>query len=160
MQLQDLRSPKGSRKRKRIVGRGQGSGRGGTCGRGEKGQMSRSTGRATVRGYEGGQIRLIRRLPKMGFRSHRPILNQVVSLDHLNKLEDGTIVNAESLKAKGLIKSLNHPFKILGDGDIKKSLIIQEGAVSKTAQAKIVKAGGEIKLIDKNSGSQKKTKET
>ena len=73
----------------------------------------------------------------MGFRSRRPILNQVVNLDLLNKLEDGTIVNAETLKANGLIKSLNHPFKILGDGDIKKSLIIQEGAISKTAQEKI-----------------------
>lgn len=159
MQLQDLRSPKGSRTKKRILGRGERSGRGGTCGRGQKGQKSRSTGRATVRGSEGGQIRLIRRLPKMGFRSHRPILNQVVNLDLLNKLEDGTIVTAETLKANGLIKSLNHPFKILGDGDIKKSLIIQEGAISKTAQEKILKAGGEIKLIDKNSGTDTKTKE-
>ena len=88
MQLQDLKSPKGSRKRRKIVGRGKGSGHGKTSGRGENGQKSRSTGRTTVASSEGGQMPLIRRLPKVGFRSHRPILNQVVRLEKLEKFDN------------------------------------------------------------------------
>lgn len=144
MQLHELRSPKGSRKRRRIVGRGKGSGRGKTSGRGENGQKSRSTGRATVGSSEGGQMPLIRRLPKVGFRSKRPILNQVVRLEKLDQFENGTVINAEFLKAQGLIRSLNKPFKILGDGEIKKSLVIQAKSISKTAEDKIIKAGGKI----------------
>ncbi len=147
MQLHELKSPKGSRKRKRIVGRGKGSGRGKTSGRGENGQKSRSTGRTIVSSSEGGQMPLIRRLPKVGFRSHRPILNQVVRLEKLNQFEDGTVINMEFLKAQGLIKSLNKPFKILGDGEIKKSLVIQAKSISKTAEDKIVKAGGKIEAV-------------
>ncbi len=144
MQLQDLKSPKGSRKRKKIVGRGKGSGHGKTSGRGENGQKSRSTGRATVGSSEGGQMPLIRRLPKVGFRSHRPILNQIVPLERLNAYKDGTVINAAFLKEQGLIKSLNKPFKILGDGEIKKSLVIQSKSISKTAKEKVLKAGGKI----------------
>ncbi|MCK5260538.1 MAG: 50S ribosomal protein L15, partial [Candidatus Omnitrophica bacterium] len=147
MQLQDLKSPKGSRKRKKIVGRGRGSGLGKTSGRGENGQKSRSTGRATVGSSEGGQMPLIRRLPKVGFRSHRPILNQVVPLTRLNQFENGTVINAEFLKQQGLIKSLNKPFKILSDGEITKSLVIQAKSISKMAQDKIVKAGGKIEDV-------------
>lgn len=162
MQLHELKSPKGSRKRKRIVGRGKGSGRGKTSGRGENGQKSRSTGRTIVSSSEGGQMPLIRRLPKVGFRSHRPILNQVVRLEKLNQFEDGTVINMEFLKAQGLIKSLNKPFKILGDGEIKKSLVIQAKSISKTAEDKIVKAGGKIKAAptaSKMSESRPPTKE-
>jgi len=152
MQLQDLKSPKGSRKRRKIVGRGRGSGCGKTSGRGENGQKSRSTGRALVGPSEGGQMPLIRRLPKVGFRSHRPVLNQVVRLETLNRFEKGTVVNAELLKAQGLIKSLNKPFKILGDGDIKKSLVVQVKSISKAAQDKIIKAGGKIEdVVDKDN---------
>ena len=154
MQLQDLKSPKGSRKRKKIVGRGRGSGLGKTSGRGENGQKSRSTGRATVSSSEGGQMPLIRRLPKVGFRSHRPILNQVVPLTRLNQFENGTVINAEFLKQKGLIKSLNKPFKILGDGEITKSLVIQAKSISKTAQDKIIKAGGKIEAVVKEEKSE------
>ena len=147
MLLHELKSPKGSRKRKKIVGRGKGSGHGKTSGRGENGQKSRSTGRTIVGSSEGGQMPLIRRLPKVGFRSHRPILNQVVRLEKLNKFKDGTVVDGEFLKAQGLIKSLNKPFKILGDGEIKKSLVIQIKSVSKTAEDKILKAGGKIEGV-------------
>ncbi|MCK5180432.1 MAG: 50S ribosomal protein L15 [Candidatus Omnitrophica bacterium] len=160
MQLQDLKSPKGSRKRKKIVGRGRGSGHGKTSGRGENGQKSRSTGRALVGSSEGGQMPLIRRLPKVGFRSHRPILNQVVPLTRLNQFENGTVINAEFLKQQGLIKSLNKPFKILSDGEITKSLVIQAKSISKTAQDKVIKAGGKIEaVIEKTNieeGSSKK----
>ena len=147
MQLQDLKSPKGSRKRKKIVGRGKGSGHGKTSCRGENGQKSRSTGRTLVGSSEGGQMPLIRRLPKFGFRSRQPILNQVVRLGKLNRFENGTVISAEFLKARGLIKSLNKPFKILGDGDITKSLVIQAKSISKTAKNKIVKAGGKIEAV-------------
>ncbi|MCA9400608.1 MAG: 50S ribosomal protein L15 [Candidatus Omnitrophica bacterium] len=148
MHLHELRSPKGARKRKRIVGRGKGSGAGKTAGRGENGQRSRS-GRWVVGPHEGGQMRLIRRLPKMGFRSHRPILYQIVNLESLNKFEDNTEVNAETLKAKGLISSLQKPFKILGDGGIKKALKLKVQAISKPAQLKIEKAGGSVEIVKK-----------
>lgn len=154
MQLQDLRSPKGSRKRKRIVGRGRGSGRGKTSGRGENGQKSRSTGRTVVGSSEGGQMPLIRRLPKVGFRSKRPILNQIVPLARLDRFENGTVINAEFLKQQGLIKSLNKPFKILGDGEITKSLVIQAGSISKTAQDKVIKAGGKIEAAVEKTDTQ------
>lgn len=147
MQLQDLKSPKGSRKRKKIVGRGRGSGFGKTSGRGENGQKARSTGRVLVGSSEGGQMPLIRRLPKVGFRSKHPVLNQVVSLARLNKFENGTVINAEFLKQQGLIKSLHKPFKILGDGEIKKSLVIQADSISETARDKVIKAGGKIEAV-------------
>jgi large subunit ribosomal protein L15 len=147
MQLHELNSPKGSRKRKKIVGRGKGSGHGKTSGRGENGQKSRSTGRATVGSSEGGQMPLIRRLPKVGFRSKRPIFNQIVRLEQLNQFDNGTVVDAAFLKTQGLIKSLNKPFKILGDGEIKKSLVIQAKSISKSAEDKVVKAGGKIEAV-------------
>jgi large subunit ribosomal protein L15 len=158
MELHDLRSPKGSRKRKKIVGRGKGSGSGKTSGRGENGQRSRSTGRrGPVGSSEGGQMPLIRRLPKVGFRSKRPILNQIVHLKRLNIFKDGTVINAEFLKAQGLIKSLNKPFKILGDGEIKKSLVIQAKSISKSAEEKVLKAGGKIeKIVEQIDVDQKK----
>ncbi len=143
MYLHELKSPKGSRKRKRIVGRGQGSGAGKTAGRGENGQNSRP-GSGIGKQSEGGQMPLIRRLPKVGFRSHRPILNQIVHIADLAKFEKGEVVNAESLKAKGLIASLNKPFKILADGEISIALTVQAESISKAAREKIEKVGGTI----------------
>ena len=94
---------------------------------------------------------LIRRLPKVGFRSKRPILYQVVNLESLTRFKEGTVINADFLKSHGLIKSLARPFKILGDGEISKSLIVQANSFSKTAQEKIEKAGGKIETIAKSS---------
>lgn len=156
MQLHELKSPKGSRKKKRIVGRGKGSGRGKTSGRGENGARSR-TGRWNLASSEGGQMPLIRRLPKVGFRSKRPILNQVVTLDGLNKFDKDAVVNIESLKVLGLINSIHKPVKILGNGEIKKSLIIEIKSVSKSAKEKIEKAGGKIEVVEKDSNKLKKT---
>ncbi|OGX34964.1 MAG: 50S ribosomal protein L15 [Omnitrophica WOR_2 bacterium RIFCSPHIGHO2_02_FULL_52_10] len=144
MQLHDLKSPPGSRKRRKIVGRGSGSGHGKTCGRGEKGQNSRSTGRTLVDGLEGGQMPLIRRLPKVGFRSKRPVLNQVVDLGRLNRFKEGTVIDADFLKTHGLIKSLNKPFKIMGDGEIKRALVFHTERMSVSAREKVLKAGGKI----------------
>ena len=143
--LNQLRPPLGSKKRRKLLGRGPGSGHGKTSCRGQKGQMSRSS-RWTVKGSEGGQMPLIKRLPKVGFRSHRPTLYQVVSIESLNKFANGAIITAQSLKEQGLINSLLRPFKILGDGELKKSVVVQEGAFSKSAEEKIKKAGGKIEI--------------
>ncbi|MGE0269047.1 MAG: 50S ribosomal protein L15 [Candidatus Omnitrophota bacterium] len=148
MQLHELVSPKGSRKRRKIVGRGKGSGLGKTSGRGQKGQTSRS-GDWSPKAHEGGQMRLIRRLPKVGFNSHRPILNQIVKVESLNRFKKDTIVTAELLKSEGLIKSLNKPFKILGDGELKNALIVQAESVSESAKEKIIKAGGKVEIAAK-----------
>ena len=143
--LNQLRPPLGSKKRRKLLGRGPGSGHGKTSCRGQKGQMSRSS-RWTVKGSEGGQMPLIKRLPKVGFRSHRPTLYQVVSIESLNKFANGAVITAQSLKEQGLINSLLRPFKILGDGELKKSVVVQEGAFSKSAEEKIKKAGGKIEI--------------
>ncbi len=144
MHLHELKSPVGSRKRKKLLGRGAGSGHGRTSGRGQKGQTSRSSGRKLIGTSEGGQMPLAKRLPKVGFRSKRPILNQVVDLKQLNQLENGTVINVALLKSKGLIESIHKPFKILGDGELKRSLVIESGSASQTAQEKILKAGGKV----------------
>ena len=144
MHLHELQSPVGSRKRKKLLGRGAGSGHGRTSGRGQKGQNSRSSGRKLVGTSEGGQMPLAKRLPKVGFRSKRPILNQVVDLKQLNQLENGAVINTAFLKSQGLIESIHKPFKILGDGELKKSVVIEEGSVSQTAREKILKAGGKV----------------
>ena len=102
---------------------------------------------------------LIRRLPKVGFNSKNPTLYQVVNVEELNKFKDGTVITAEVLKAQGLIKSLNQPFKILGDGDIKRSLTVHAMCgVSQTAKEKIEKAGGKIEIVEKmdNQGNLQK----
>ena len=153
MQLHELKAPRGARKRKKIVGRGRGSGFGKTAGRGENGQGSREG--SGIKGMlEGGQMRLIRRLPKVGFRSHRPVFNQIVNVESLNKFTKDSVVSAETLKEKGLIKSLNKPFKILGTGELKKVLIIQAESVSKSAQEKIKKAGGKIEPVARKASEE------
>ena len=149
MFLHELKPTEGSKKRRKIVGRGRGSGHGKTSCRGQKGQGARS-GRGILNILEGGQIPLARRLPKVGFNSKSPILNQVVNVNDLNRFEKSAVVNAESLKAKGLIQSLNKPFKILGCGEIKKSLTVQVQSISKAAQEKVVKAGGKVEIVEKN----------
>lgn len=164
MQLHDLKSPKNSRKRKKIVGRGRGSGWGQTAGRGENGQKSRP-GRNTVMSSEGGQMPLIRRLPKVGFTSHRPVLNQIVTLDALNKLEANAVVDKKVLKEAGLINSINKPFKILNKGEITKALTLKIKSISKAAKEKVEKAGGKVEFLPKKTPfiknknkEQKKTK--
>ena len=154
MFLHEIRSPQGSRKRRKIVGRGPGSGHGKTSCRGHKGQNARS-GRGIIRTLGDGGTPLIRRLPKVGFHSKRPIFNQVINIADLNRFEKGTVVTAQLLKAKGLIKSLYKPFKILGDGEIKKALTIQTISISKSAQEKIIKAGGKVEIVEKKIQEEK-----
>jgi len=148
--LHEIGKPKGARKKKRIVGRGQGSGRGKTAGRGENGQKSRS-GRSIIHGLEGGQMPLIRRLPKVGFRVRHRTVYQLVTLTMLSKIKEGTEVNPEFLKNKGLVKSNRKPVKVLGNGEISKPLTIKVHAFSKSAEEKIVKAGGKIQKFNTES---------
>lgn len=143
MFLHQLQSPIGSRKKRKIVGRGPGSGHGKTSGRGVKGQRARFSA-ATLPGSEGGQSPLIRRIPKFGFRSKNPTVYQVVNIQDLNKFDEGGIINKETLKKQGLIKSLNKPVKILGQGEITKRLVVQLAHISKTAREKLIKAGTKI----------------
>lgn len=146
MQLHQIRSPFGSRKRKKIVGRGRGSGHGKRSGKGQKGQNARA-GRAVMAAYEGGQMRLLRRLPKVGFNSRWPQEYQIVNVESLNRFKDGTTVNLESLKTQKLIKTLRRPVKILSDGSITKKLTVIAHRFSKTAQEAITKAGGKVQVI-------------
>ena len=148
MYIHQLKSPEGSRKRRKIVGRGQGSGHGKTSCRGQKGQRARS-GRGTIIRSEGGQMPLILRLPKVGFRSKRPILYQIVELARLTRFKEGTVIDAAFLKSHGLIKSLRKPYKILGEGDLKKPFTIRANSFSKSAEEKIVNAGGKIETLTK-----------
>lgn len=147
MQLHELKSPEGSRKRKRIVGRGDASGSGKTSGRGNNGQNCRS-GRGVLGSSEGGQMALIRRLPKVGFHSHRPVFYQVVKVSDLSRFNQGTVVDARVLRDAGLIKNIRRPFKILGDGELKVSLTVKATAFSKSAEEKIKQAGGKTEMFD------------
>src|SRR5437867_2617292 len=141
----DLRTlapaPGATRKRKRI-GRGPGSGHGKTAGRGHKGRGSRSGGN-TPPGYEGGQMPLQRRLPKHGF--HNPFRQEfsIVNLGQLDaRFESGAVVDPESLRAKGLIRSLARPIKILADGKLSKALSVKAHKFSAAAVERLKAAGG------------------
>ncbi|MCK5764254.1 MAG: 50S ribosomal protein L15 [Clostridiales bacterium] len=147
MRLHDLKPAEGSRKNKKRVGRGTGSGLGTTAGRGMNGQNSRSGGGVRP-GFEGGQMPLFRRLPKRGFtnarfKKHWTILN----VTDLNVFEDKTEVTPEILMEKGLIKSLKFGVKILGDGELNKSLNIKANKFTQSAIKKIEAAGGKVEVI-------------
>jgi large subunit ribosomal protein L15 len=140
----NLHAPKGANKKKRIVGRGQGSGRGTTAGKGNKGQKSRSGGKTYV-GFEGGQMPLYRRLAHRGF-SNYPFKKefQIINLDEIEKrYENGETVNNATLKEKGLIKR-KKPVKILGNGKFTKKLGFEIESISGSAKEKIEKAGGTV----------------
>jgi large subunit ribosomal protein L15 len=143
----DLHAPEGANKRKRIIGRGQGSGRGTTAGKGNKGQQSRSGGKTYV-GFEGGQMPLYRRLAHRGF-SNYPFKKtyQPVNLGEIDKhFEEGETVDAVSLAVKGLAKG-RKPVKVLGDGDFKKKLTFKVEAISAGAKEKVEKASGSVEIV-------------
>ncbi|MCL2127038.1 MAG: 50S ribosomal protein L15 [Treponema sp.] len=140
----DLHAPAGANRRKRIVGRGQGSGRGTTAGKGNKGQKARSGGKTYI-GFEGGQMPLYRRLAHRGFSNH-PFKKewQIVNLGDIEKrYGESETVDPVSLFRKRLVKK-NVPVKILAVGDITKKLKFAVAAVSAAAKEKIEKAGGEV----------------
>ena len=143
--LYNLKVPKGAYKRKKILGRGPSSGHGKTSTRGSKGQTSRS-GRDFYPGFEGGQMPLIRKIPKRGFVSRFKKGYQIINLNNLNKIKEST-VTLNLLQEKGLIKDKNRLVKILSDGEIKNPITIQAHAVSKKALEKIQNAGGKVEVI-------------
>ena len=147
MQIHDLTPAAGSTHRRKRVGRGNGSGHGTTAGRGQNGQLSRSGG-GKGSGFEGGQTPLAMRLPKLpGFRNINRVEYTAVNVARLDeKFNDGDTVNAESLAAAGIIKNVNVPVKVLGDGEISKKLTVAVEKISKSAQAKIEAAGGKVEF--------------
>ena len=146
--LSNLKYAEGSKKNKKRVGRGPGSGHGKTAARGMNGQLSRS-GAKKKAWFEGGQMPLQRRVPKFGFTNIFRVEYQVVNVQDLQKLADAKekVVNPESLRKFGLVKKKNQPVKILGTGELKAKLQVEANAFSKSAQEKIEAAGGSIKKI-------------
>ena len=145
MRLNELRPPEGARRTKKRLGRGPGSGRGKTSGRGHKGQRSRSGGQHPW--FEGGQMPLQRRLPKRGFTNIFRKQYTIVNLDKLNRFSDGTVVTPRLLKSVGIVKKMQDGVKILGDGELEKSLTVKAHRFSKSALDKIESAGGEAVAI-------------
>ena len=147
MDLGNLEKPKGSTRKRKRVGRGPGSGKGKTSGRGHKGQMSRSGAKRRA-WNEGGQMPLIRRVPKRGFTSLNPTRYQIVNLEDLaRKFSSGGDVTVAELKNQGLIKSEAKPVKILGNGAISVGLNLKVQAASKSAVEKINAAGGKLEFV-------------
>ena len=145
MNLSNLKYAKGSRKKEKRIGRGEGSGHGGTSTKGNKGSKSRS-GVPVRAWFEGGQMPLQRRLPKYGFTNIFRNPFQIVKLTSLEKFE-GKKVDAETLLLAGLINKKNQPLKILGHGEITKALQVEVHAVSASAKTKIEKAGGKVTVL-------------
>lgn len=147
MQLNDLFPAPGSRKSRKRVGRGNGSGHGSTAGRGDKGQNSRSGG-GKGPGFEGGQNPLHMRMPKLGgFKNRNRVEFAVVNVSRLEDLyAAGDTVDVDSLFEKGVIKSKTTPVKVLGDGELTKKLTVKIDKVSGPARAKIEAAGGTVDL--------------
>ena len=148
MNISELGPASGAHKRRKIVGRGKGSGHGKTSCRGHNGQNSRSGG-GTRPGFEGGQMPLIRRVPKRGFNVQRSLKFQIVNLNQLTRFKEGTEITPEILFEKSLIKDQDKYIKILGTGEISKPVTVKAHCFSKSAEEKIKKAGGSIELIGK-----------
>lgn len=145
MKLHEL-SPSASRKTRKRVGRGPGSGLGKTAGRGQKGQKARSGGGVRL-GFEGGQTTLARRLPKRGFTNFNRKEYAVINVGDLNRFEDGTHVTPELLKETGLVKKQLAGIKVLGEGELEKKLTVSAAKFSKSAEEAIVKAGGTVEVL-------------
>ena len=146
MKLHNLKPAEGSRKKPKRVGRGPGSGTGKTCGRGEKGQKSRS-GYSAKRGFEGGQMPLHRRLPKRGFTNLFRKEFRTVNVDRLNRFEAGATVTPEALLEVGLLPKGREGVKILGNGELTVALTVRAHRFTRGAVEKIEKAGGKAETI-------------
>jgi large subunit ribosomal protein L15 len=146
MKLSELKVPKGAVKKRKIRGRGAGSGHGKTSCRGHKGAKSRS-GPGTHMGFEGGQMPLIRRLPKRGFTSKFKILYEVVNIEKLNTFKNDSVVNVDALIENKIVRKRNVPVKILGEGKLTKSFTVKADAFSASAKKKIIEAGGKVEIV-------------
>jgi len=146
MKLHELKPAEGTNKSRKRLGRGTATGQGKTAGRGMNGQKSRSGG-GTRLGFEGGQMPLYRRLPKIGFTNIFRKEYAVVNLSDLERFDNGTVINPDVLKEAGLVKAMLGGIKILGNGDLTKNLTVQAHKFSKTAAEKIAAAGGKVEVI-------------
>jgi large subunit ribosomal protein L15 len=149
--LSNLKYAEGSRKNKKRIGRGEGSGRGGTSTKGMNGQLSRS-GASKKAWFEGGQMPLQRRVPKFGFTNIFRVPYQVINVNALQRVADEKkiskdVLNAEVLKNLGLVSSSTKPIKILGKGELKAKVNLEVNAFSKSAKEKVEAAGGSIKTV-------------
>lgn len=145
MELHNLKPPKGSKKNRKRVGRGSGSGMGKTSTRGHKGQKARSGGSKRP-GFEGGQMPVYRRLPKRGFHNFTRVEYQVVNIDDFARC-DAKELTPEILKAAGLVRKNGVPVKVLGFGKLEKPYTVRANAFSQTAKEKIEQAGGKAIVI-------------
>src|SRR5690554_2095114 len=144
--LNELRPVEGARKKRKRLGRGPGSGTGGTSGKGDKGQLARSGG-GTRPGFEGGQLPFFQRLPKRGFKNVNRKEFAVINMSDLNIFNDGDVVTPEALIAKNVLKKLQSGVKVLANGTLEKKLTVKAHAFSKSAEEAIVKAGGTVEVI-------------
>ncbi len=146
MKLHELAPVAGSTQVGKRKGRGHGTGNGKTAGRGHKGQKARSGGKVR-RGFEGGQMPLVRRVPKRGFNNifAKPLTS--VNVSQLERFEDGAVVTAEELIAKGVLSECKYGLKVLGAGNLTKKLTVQAAAFSASAKEKIEQAGGKAEVV-------------
>ena len=146
MKINEVGAPYGANRKTKRRGKGSGSGHGKTSCRGRKGAKKRS-GRMTRPGFEGGQMQLVRRIPKRGFNA--PFKNdyQIVNVESLNRFRENSTVGPEELKTAGLIGSEQKRIKILGGGDLKKALTVKAHKISESAKKKFESAGAKIELI-------------
>ena len=146
MKPHELSPAEGSKTGSKRIGRGHGSGWGKTSGKGHKGQKARSGG--SIRpGFEGGQTSLARRIPKRGFNNIFATEYTVINVSDLERFVDGTVVDTELLKAAGLVKKELDGVKVLGNGELTKSLTVKAAAFSASAKEKIEKAGGKAEVM-------------
>ena len=143
MNLSLLKPPEGSRKKRKRIGRGDGSGHGGTSTKGHKGQNARSGGRVRP-GFEGGQMPLSRRLPKRGFRNpfRRNIV--IINIDQLRRFPEGSVIDRDALLEAGLVKETGDGIKLLGKGNIEYPISVKVDMISRGAKDKIEAAGGSV----------------
>ena len=146
MNLHNLHPAEGSTHVGKRKGRGHGTGNGKTAGRGHKGQGARSGGGVRV-GFEGGQMPLSRRVPKRGFNNIFAKPMEIINLSALNAFEDGEVVTAEALLAKGILSKCVYGYKVLGNGNITKKVTVRASAFSKSAKEAIEAAGGKAEVM-------------
>lgn len=150
MKINDIGAPRGVNRNTKRRGRGSGSGHGKTSCRGRKGALKRS-GRTTRPGFEGGQMPLIRRLPKKGFNYPFKNFRQIVNVESLNRFKENSIVGPSEFKNAGLIGSERESVKILGDGKLTKALTVKAHGISEGAKRKIEEAGSRFELLQLRS---------
>ena len=146
MKLNELKPPQGARKKRKRIGRGEGSGHGGTSTKGHKGYKARSGGKASP-GFEGGQMPLQRRLPKRGFKNPFHKEYNIINVRDLARFPAGTVVDAAALKDLGLLKKLRLRLKVLGEGSLSHPLTVRAHQYSLAAKSKIEAAGGNAEVI-------------